>query len=1638
MATQFAASAAFVCPVNPVKTYTDVILNPSSGAAEVFVYNMSLRYEKEAVPRGLIFQVNLTDPDPSLAKICYEVTGDGSAGTRRGWTSFPYDPQATGCQDYWYIYCPHAQAAAGNNDFRQACLNGTGLPQGVIAQNIQRCQPPSNALSPLSYPTFLPSHNELYFCNNPPRDFVPLCWPLMLILGLLLGASYALGRNPLGAFDFSAPRMGRGRIYTPRVQQKSFDMFGYVMGANSAVGSAGKFADLAEGKNVVSLNDLLPEFARSKDKSKADAKDREGNRNWSLFAPVEKAGLAVGKFLFGWLVSDAVLKKIADAVAESQGKSGAQVVENAKGEYEIVVGELVRDSKGRVDLSKIKESQKIGKIEKTAYGRVAGGMVFDDLGQRKVEHAAGNMQYATTGMTGPGLGINAAVTAPDSGSIGAPSFRSEKYASQITSQKTYGDQVSAGISMLSKHIGDKLGISNFRVDLSGPGEALLTLLRIFTAVRQLNIASRAFKPFRAKGAFSGISNLGGFGNKTAFKFMGRDFSVFEVSMWIMDPNSLPYPFSSLLAPVLSSAKEAAETSLRGVDIVSQAEFSGDGQYMRQLQNGNLLYYEKGKEGEYARVDDSSRFQAINDSFAQGSKHGFASMKLGEDGVLRATSISAGRYQAALERQNEYFTALLSQVQRQMAAIEPDIGKGMTAEHAEELRNLRSLAGVDDVSAYLSRYIGLLEGKETLSNADMMFIERLKANGMLDEKLSADNSNDRQKIIAKLQSFRDLNDAFGGDNRNEYHALSSMAEGLARMVQANSRILGIMDLKAISQKDYDAIQKNAELTDDQKERKLKNTVTEGQRAEAVRLEQERKDVSSLAANQAMATFGHLQETGSGGPFEAGMDFARALERDRAAQERARLEGKPAPKSEAAAIEIGMKNDIADAEEEVRKLARKKNSASYVLAVDKLEQLRASEAICSAIKKSFGKQGENDALKTALEANKDTIELGLHTMTRHMLANTDMLNLSSAAAAGASQAGLSPKATENLLHLVREEVDRAFPLAGIDLQDVENAKAHVQRTIEQTANAENALSNPNSQFGILGSLVSSMNDQKTGFSLAELEAKAKLDEHGQAAVAAFRKAYTDTINFIAHGNLEAASLQAAWLGTAVSNFGGYLQEGKDMGEAWKNAGKAISEKYSKNEGYVDPAKAQFVPGTANQVAGMEATVSISQEGININGKEFAPVEKSGITRDASISLVGNRLNVGGKHFELAEGDRVEINGIVVEINGVQADTLYKPVTAKGESLVIEDHAITIGGKQIAYGRQTVDIGGEERVIVPYAHEFTLEGSEAVIGKQRVELADGQKLVVHEGVAKIIGADGIPKPNEEYKVENGELEVDGKKFLVATSFQDLMRSDHDFAQALLNLQMLRDAQQRMERRAEEEMYEGCGYSKATIKEIADRNERTIAAYSQAVENAASMMSDPKTSEQGAKVFKSIAGSLSTAAQTADLERTMYENSGSYVDNQLYRSREQWEGAPAFLGSRRMDLYYQIVNNPNTPVLPEERAAGDAIDLNFVVSQAALRFSEGKLSEENFGKVVEFAQKGNHADALRILNPKYLGEFEETGKEPVTRKKQYGSVVQEGEIEQKPEPQGERREEHEKGAPEFAEDIKRRKDSKKRKESE
>ena len=321
------------CPISPTRTYLDISAHPESGQLEAYLYTIDNGVRKP-VDGGLLYKVE-TKGSQGISSItaCYMSTG------ANGKSSFQYDPAFSGCYNSWFVYCPNGATALSTSEagktVRQMCLNGTGIDQAKIDGNqISYC---SSTGAPSDKREHILSHNEFAFCNYSPAGFEQLCWPLLLILGLLLSASFAVGKNPFAAFDLSAPRMGRGRQYTMRQQQRSFEYMSYAMGSHAAFETAGKVRDEFREKETKFIKDGSGKYVKN---SKGDwVKDGTGKyvrveelkhgkpSNWGEYAPLSLIGKGVnaviGKPISSLLRRDASdLERLRKEHQEKEAKKG--------------------------------------------------------------------------------------------------------------------------------------------------------------------------------------------------------------------------------------------------------------------------------------------------------------------------------------------------------------------------------------------------------------------------------------------------------------------------------------------------------------------------------------------------------------------------------------------------------------------------------------------------------------------------------------------------------------------------------------------------------------------------------------------------------------------------------------------------------------------------------------------------------------------------------------------------------------------------------------------------------------------------------------------------------------------------------------------------------------------------------------------------------------------------------------------------------------------------------------------------------------------------------------------------------------------------------------------------------------------
>ncbi|MFA6907714.1 MAG: hypothetical protein WC263_02710, partial [Candidatus Micrarchaeia archaeon] len=321
------ACQAAACDIAPtISSYTDITLDPKNSAMSVFVYSLDrVDYIKTPMPDALIFMVNLTDKDN--INMCYSKTGSD------GRLPYFYDPQFPGCLDYWFIFCP-LSAAAGQDaaaiKARETCLGSTGLSPATLSQAPIPCLDAPAPTGIKNYPDYILSHNELYICNKVPRDFAPLCWPLMLILGLLLGASFAVGRNPFQMFDMSSPRLARGRQYSARVQNKNFDLISYAMGtASGTMAVKSDMQGIKAGGVMGPIKGALGLDMQKKEKGKGAALEGQSLENVKP-GGAKKVGGADGGDKGGGTATGGNSGQGAQVNKAVQGSGGTPVGKNAK------------------------------------------------------------------------------------------------------------------------------------------------------------------------------------------------------------------------------------------------------------------------------------------------------------------------------------------------------------------------------------------------------------------------------------------------------------------------------------------------------------------------------------------------------------------------------------------------------------------------------------------------------------------------------------------------------------------------------------------------------------------------------------------------------------------------------------------------------------------------------------------------------------------------------------------------------------------------------------------------------------------------------------------------------------------------------------------------------------------------------------------------------------------------------------------------------------------------------------------------------------------------------------------------------------------------------------------------------------
>ncbi|MFH1520316.1 MAG: hypothetical protein ABID61_01595, partial [Candidatus Micrarchaeota archaeon] len=157
------------------------------------------------------------------------------------------------CYDFTFVSCPFVSGCGF-----YACLNATGLPIPKLYKNANLSDIPYHPdppyykpANPLAGNEFLPSIDHVKICPPPEvtTTLPAFCLPLFLILGLLMGALYYSGKNPMGSFDLTAPRLGSHLRYQARA--RSMASFDTMSMAQAVKGAVGDISGIAKGEKSV-------------------------------------------------------------------------------------------------------------------------------------------------------------------------------------------------------------------------------------------------------------------------------------------------------------------------------------------------------------------------------------------------------------------------------------------------------------------------------------------------------------------------------------------------------------------------------------------------------------------------------------------------------------------------------------------------------------------------------------------------------------------------------------------------------------------------------------------------------------------------------------------------------------------------------------------------------------------------------------------------------------------------------------------------------------------------------------------------------------------------------------------------------------------------------------------------------------------------------------------------------------------------------------------------------------------------------------------------------------------------------------------------------------------------------------------
>ncbi|MBM3229692.1 hypothetical protein FJZ26_04640, partial [Candidatus Parvarchaeota archaeon] len=284
-----------LCPIPQFNSYLMAFVSTETSTVDAYSFydNGSARVPLAGEP---IYVIKRNPNDNSITSICKDKSD------AQGKISTTFDPNAANCTQFTFLHCIDSTSdwllrdCISNESVRRidpSYVVQISNPPYALFQRIPSC---SGAAYTLPLPkNYSSAVAETQYCNpNKASAKEALCWPILLIFGLLVGAMFAIGRNPLHSFDLSAPRFDRGRQYQMRNMNVSFQVTPILgiafeaAGLQTSDGKGDKKTDKMEDAgfsvgNVFSgigtrlLNAVMANTLGIKPEKREDVKDENGN-----------------------------------------------------------------------------------------------------------------------------------------------------------------------------------------------------------------------------------------------------------------------------------------------------------------------------------------------------------------------------------------------------------------------------------------------------------------------------------------------------------------------------------------------------------------------------------------------------------------------------------------------------------------------------------------------------------------------------------------------------------------------------------------------------------------------------------------------------------------------------------------------------------------------------------------------------------------------------------------------------------------------------------------------------------------------------------------------------------------------------------------------------------------------------------------------------------------------------------------------------------------------------------------------------------------------------------------------------------------------------------------------------------------